>query len=143
MILRPFSPQDAPIVSDIIITNLHAYYANAWDVEDYSSMHRPKKLIQMAEKENIYVVESDGQIIATGSLKDNEIKDVFVLISEQSKGIGKWLVTQLERILKDKRYIKSFLFSGKYAVGFYEKMGYKQTGKVLSKGEDIEMEKLL
>jgi citrate lyase synthetase len=141
MELRSFLPQDALAVSDLIRTNLHTYYANSWDLEYYCKMYESKQLIQVAQKIDMYVVESGGEIVAAGSLDGNEIKAMFVLNSLQSKGIGKWLILQLENILKSKKYTKSVVLSGKHAVGFYEKMGYTQTGKVFSKGEEIEMEK--
>lgn len=141
MTLRPFTTNDASVLSCLIIDNLRKYYAQAWDLEEYCALYAEYALIKLAESEEIFVVEDKENIVATGSLAGNQIKSIFVSLTWQSKGIGRWLITQLEQKALIKGINKLIVLSGKHAVGFYEKLGYHKTERVFSKGEDIEMEK--
>ncbi len=88
---------------------------------------------QMNWKE-IFVVEIDGEIVATGALAnfgDNEapkysISNFFVKPELHRQGIGKSLFNQLFKIFKSKSVKDLYVSSSRNAVEFYEKMGFVQ-----------------
>ncbi len=58
------------------------------------------------------------------------IKDFAVIPSYQSKGVGKYLMTELERYVKECKpldwAVSLELISSKEAVGFYKKFGFEE-----------------
>lgn len=140
---RTIESTDFNIVSEIIVTNLRHYYADAWDLDDYCSDYSPENISKMDLSSFYVVTDQTDTVIASGQLTKNELKTIFVSQDHQHQGIGRFVVEQLEKILKSNGYASARVLSGKHAINFYEKLGYQKTGRTFAKGEDIEMEKSL
>jgi len=91
------------------------------------------------------VGEINGQVIASGAFKkeDNEtaeLKRMRVHPDFQHRGFGQEILEDLEKRAKEKGYKKLKLDTGRkwtIAIKFYEKNGYKETGRQLfSNGYD-------
>lgn len=78
-----------------------------------------------------YVVAFDGKYpVGTCRLnwvdeKTGKIERVCVLETYRTKGIGKQVILEAERWMKEKDINKILISSRVEAVGFYEKLGYK------------------
>lgn len=57
------------------------------------------------------------------------LRQMAVLNTLQGKGIGKALMQFAENIARDRGYKKIMMHARKSATGFYEKLGYKVSGK--------------
>ena len=88
-----------------------------------------------SEKDNLLMAAyEDGQMLGCCMLvkEDGEtvrLRQMAVLNDLQGKGIGKALMTFAENLARDRGYKKITMHARKNALGFYEKMGYKQKGE--------------
>lgn len=57
------------------------------------------------------------------------LRQMAVINDLQGKGIGKALMTFAENLARDRGYLKITMHARKNAIGFYEKLGYRTTGK--------------
>lgn len=72
----------------------------------------------------VYVIEENGEIVGTGSFRDNHITRVYVLPDNQGKGYGKYIVNQLENIMITEYDVVN-LDASLPACLFYEHLGYR------------------
>ncbi|MBI3190516.1 GNAT family N-acetyltransferase [archaeon] len=74
-----------------------------------------------------------GNMIGIGMIYDDKgnARIRFIAIDEkyQKRGFGKIMMEELEKSAKEKGYRKIVLWGDEPAVKFYEKLGYKNTGK--------------
>ncbi len=103
-----------------------------------------KYYLKLVEIMDIYLCIEDGKIIGMGgikSLKSNDkigvIDKLYVSHKIKKKGIGSQLMAVLEKRAKDRGFEKLVLEAFPSAVGFYEKKGFKITGKSEFSPEDI------
>jgi predicted GNAT family N-acyltransferase len=67
------------------------------------------------------LVEEDNQTV--------RLRQMAVLNDLQGKGIGSALMNFAENLARDRGYKRITMHARKNALGFYEKMGYKQVGE--------------
>ena len=93
----------------IIDYQLHEHYTREW--------------INRTTKDKYFVVAfRNEKIVGTGSLKENEIQNMFVDPDFQRKGIGKAIVFHLESHAKDLNLKLIILSSSITAINFYKKL---------------------
>ncbi len=92
--------------------------------------YSPEKIKEKIKIVPTFCLISAGKIIGSVSLKNSEIKGVFVKASYVRRGIGTRLMDYIENYAKKKKIKKVFLWSAEKAVGFYEKQGYHLIKKV-------------
>lgn len=86
------------------------------------------------EKSNLLIAAyEDKQMLGCCMLVEEDpqtvrLRQMAVLKDLQGKGIGKALMTFAENLAHDRGYKRITMHARKNAVGFYEKMGYKQIG---------------
>ncbi|MFA6489901.1 MAG: GNAT family N-acetyltransferase [Candidatus Micrarchaeia archaeon] len=92
----------------------------------------------------------DGTPIGIGMVyeegKNARIRFIAVEEKHQHEGIGSLLIAALEGLARKKGLKKAVLWGDESAVGFYEKLGYKNAGKgpvLLGKIQQYNMEKEL
>lgn len=92
----------------------------------------------------------DGTITGVGMVyeENGNARIRFIAVEErhQRTGIGSLLIEALEGIAREKGCKKAVLWGDESAIGFYEKLGYKNTGKgpvLLGKIQQYNMEKEL
>ena len=61
--------------------------------------------------------------------KNVRLRQMAVQNSVQGKGIGATMMNYAENVARDTGYKKMVMHARKTAIGFYEKLGYKLTGK--------------
>lgn len=86
------------------------------------------------EKNNLLMAAyEDDQMLGCCMLVEEDpqtvrLRQMAVLNDLQGKGVGKALMTFAENLARDRGYRKITMHARKNAIGFYEKMGYKQVG---------------
>ena len=134
MRIRRFTEQDAPAVSDLIVTTLRVSNTKDYppDMMEELVLHmQPVDILQRASRAHFYVAEEEGRIIGCGAIgaywgKENEsiLLTIFVLPECQGRGVGRKIVETLERdeyALRAKRIEIPASITG---LPFYRKMGY-------------------
>ncbi len=61
--------------------------------------------------------------------KSMQLRQMAVQNNLQGKGIGATMMNYAENVARDAGYHKMIMHARKTAIGFYEKLGYKVTGK--------------
>ena len=99
----------------------------------------------ISARRRMYVFVQDNEIQGTGSLRDNNVRSVFVNPDFHNLGIGRKLMKHLEKLVKGSGYRTIELFSSVTAFEFYRKLGYKRIRTVQDKntGKNIVMRKRL
>jgi citrate lyase synthetase len=72
------------------------------------------------------LIKENNKIIATGLFKDNHIGGVFVDAEKQGKGIGKIIMSNLEKYALSKSTKKIVLEASIPSFEFYKKLAYKK-----------------
>jgi predicted GNAT family N-acyltransferase len=92
------------------------------------------------EKNNLFIgaFEDDRMLGCCMLVGDNNhvirLRQMAVLNDLRGKGIGRALIQFAENLARDRGYKKMVMHARKYAVGFYEKVGY-----LVTSGEFIEV----
>jgi ribosomal protein S18 acetylase RimI-like enzyme len=135
MIVRKIEEQDVESVSGLMARNFDevmSHYHSKHIIEKFKSHNTPELVkTQMLWKE-IFVVEDDGGVVATGALAnfgDSEnpkysVSNFFVKPELHNRGIGSLLFGKLLETAKEKKAELLHVPSSRNAVGFYEKMGF-------------------
>ena len=86
------------------------------------------------EKNNLLMAAyEDDQMLGCCMLVEEDpqtvrLRQMAVLNDLQGKGIGKALMNFAENLARDRGYKKITMHARRNAIGFYEKMGYRQVG---------------
>jgi ribosomal protein S18 acetylase RimI-like enzyme len=86
------------------------------------------------EKDNLLVAAyEDDHILGCCMLVEEDpqtvrLRQMAVINDLQGKGVGSALMTFAENLARDRGYRRITMHARKNALGFYEKMGYKQIG---------------
>ena len=101
--IRRFRADDADNVSHIIRRCLLEVNVKDYPREVIESMYdyfSPTNVVEISTKRRMYVFVQDNEIQGTGSLKDNNVRSVFVNPDFHNLGIGKELMKHLEKSVK-------------------------------------------
>ena len=87
------------------------------------------------EKNNLHIVAyEDERMLGCCMLVEEDpetvrLRQMAVINDLQGKGIGRALMQFAENLARDRGYKRITMHARKNATGFYEKMGYRKTGK--------------
>ena len=134
MTIRRFETEDAPAVSDLIITTLRVSNTRDYpaDMMEELILHmQPADILQRASWTHFYVAEDAGKIIGCGAIgpywgKEDEssLFTIFVLPECQGKGIGRRIVETLEQDEYALRARRIEIPASITGLPFYRKLGY-------------------
>ena len=153
IIIRRFRHDDAPAVVNIIHRGLREINSRDYPPDYIEACCRHFSvdcIIRQADNNHMYVAESDGRILGTGTIasywgKEDEsiILTFYVLVEHIGHGIGRAIMNALERDEFFLRAKRIEIPSAVGAVGFYEKMGYvgKNGEKTVDKEGLVRLEK--
>lgn len=110
------------------------------NAQDYSSTtidryieYVSEEIVQeaMLNKADYYLLESED-IIGVGGIDREKgyIRQMFISSEHQGEGLGRRIIETLEDEARKRGHTTITLYSTLTAVGFYERMGYKQVGLV-------------
>lgn len=119
-------------------------------IEELCQEVNEELIIKRAEKFHTYVVEINDKIVGIGTigpysecLTESSFYNIYVLPEYQGKGIGKVIVTTLEKDEYFKRADRIEVASSISAIEFYKHMGYwfKNFGYIVDNDGEYKMEK--
>lgn len=116
------------------INEINSQDSTEKQVENLFNAFTPRAILNYANQSHLYVaINLKGQICGTGTLAGNLVKGVFVDVKLIGTGIGRQIMTFLEKKAEEKGEKSIYLNSSKFAVKFYEKIGYKRINHVNSR----------
>ena len=125
--LRLFTPADLEPVWSLVQQTIAVSYEPHYSPEVirfFQDYHPREKILDDAANGHIIVVERDGNIIGTGTIREAHIRRVFIEHSCQGQGIGKQIVSNLEQNVRDRHVPEIDLSSALGARTFWEFNGY-------------------
>ena len=111
------------VVHDTIKYVYPKYYRNEV-VDGFLHFHNIDSIKEDIKNENVYVLLRYGNIIGTGTKKENHITRVYVLPEFQGKGYGTYIMKELENEIA-KKYNYVSIDASLPACKLYYKLGYK------------------
>ncbi len=132
MVVKLKSKQDFQIRQPISPAEYDEYYDLRWRV-----LRKPWKMPVGSEREerdatasHYIAVNEDQKIVGAGRLhlkseKEAQIRFMAVEDAFQKKGVGKALIIAMEAEAVQRGAETAMLMARDYAVGFYERLGYK------------------
>jgi len=100
-------------------------------VEEYLKRQTAKKFIQNMKTGDYFILTEKEKLVGIVDLYDrNVIGSLYIKWDEVGKGYGKKLMNFIENYAKKKGLKKVVLYPTITAKKFYEKIGYKPTGKI-------------
>ena len=132
IIIRQFESGDATEVSRLIIDNL--MLVNVIDygeaaVKQMTLFYSPEWILRYAQSCDTFVAEMRSAIVGTATLDQERVRNVFVRIDHQKRGIGKLLMRHVEEAASRQNNTRVVLLANVGAVDFYRNLGYTQGGK--------------
>jgi GNAT superfamily N-acetyltransferase len=97
--MRKFKLSDLDTVRDLIHNTIDISYSGVYNAEAikfFKDYHNDKNILKDAKEGYTIVLESNNQIIATGTIIDEYITRVFVNPEFQKHGFGKLIMQKLE-----------------------------------------------
>ena len=136
ILVRGFRLADLENVKELINRTIDVcykgYYCN--EVMEYFDMYNwDGNILKVARDGYIVVVEKQGKIIGTGSVVGDVISRVFVDPGQQRQGLGKMIMSELERQAATNGVKVARLRALANARKFYESLGYVTVDKGLVK----------
>jgi len=128
IVIRRFEKGDASDVSRLVIDNL--MLVNIGDLGEAATkamvrFYTPQLLLEYAERGEMSVATEKSSIVGTATLEDNRVRNVFVRVDQQKKGIGSILMRHIEGTAGRQGQTELYLQAHGAAVGFYRNLGYE------------------
>lgn len=125
--LRESKPEDLNQIKSLIDATIDAVYSH-YPVEfiDYwkSNIHSKNSILRNASAGFVVVAEVDRRIVGTGTFLGKEISRVFVASDFQRRGVGKLIMSHLEKRAAENEIMVVYLTSTAVSKAFYESLGY-------------------
>ena len=96
--------QDMEKIYEIVQETIHAIYPKYYlkeIVDMFSEFHSRDSILKDIVDKNTYTLIENGEIIGTGTKRENHITRVYVLPKFQKKGYGTFIMNQLENMIKE------------------------------------------
>ncbi len=134
--LRPMSPGEEVEVVNLVARSFNEFIAPDFPeegIDEFFSYANPRALRKRSDGNHFVLVAESGGVI-TGMIEIREMRHVSMLFVDKSfhrRGIGKGLLnTALERIESESRPPKKLtVHSSRFAVPFYESLGFVRSGE--------------
>ena len=126
MQFRKAGSDDCRAVTDVVQNTKAEIYPGYYPKEVvafFANLHCYDHVMQDVVSGLVYVLEVEGRIVGTGSFRGNHITRVYILPDSQGMGYGKYIVAQLEGMMRE--YDEITLDASLPACAFYEHLGYQ------------------
>ncbi len=133
MTIRKFRNDDAAAVRQLIVENLETVNIRDYSEEliDALAKHKSSQSLQkLASECDAFVAVEDGKTLGVAMLYGDRITNMFVHTQSQRSGIGRSLITHIEKLAKNRETTRLSVDSSVTALGFYIKCGYRVIRKV-------------
>lgn len=82
------------------------------------------------------IVTNGGEPLGTGRLgNDGRIGRVAVVQKARAKGVGRQIMQALEKHAREQRLTRVWAHAQVHALGFYERLGYRASGKLFMEAD--------
>jgi GNAT superfamily N-acetyltransferase len=129
--LRRFESRDLEEVDTLIERTINACcrrFCRKEIIAFFGMYRRQENILKTASDGYVTVADVNGKVAATGSLLGDLVLRVFVDPLHQKKGLGRMIMTALERQAASAGVEGLRLRSPAGARGFYESLGYRTAG---------------
>ncbi len=126
--LRPFAKDDLDAVRGIILSTIESCYTGIYParaIAYFQQYHCDANILDRAEKGYTIVCESNGRMVATGSIVENHICAVFVIRPAQGQRLGRKIMKHLEDRARSEGFKETTLDVSLPSRRFYEHLGYR------------------
>jgi putative acetyltransferase len=133
-LIRAWQPEDRGAAAEVIRSSL-AEYGLAWEADGADRDVLEVETYYLDRGGEFWVVEYQGQIVGTSAYypinrgeKAVEIRKMYLLPIARGKGLGRYLLGELERVIAARGYLEIWIETAsilKAAVKLYEKSGYQ------------------
>jgi len=127
--IRPATEADAEAISALIRRTLRVSNAADYSVEEINRVYAyfsEAGVRARILRQDVFVAEIDGQIIATVGYEKAELWALFVAPESQRLGLGTMLVEHVERHARKRGDRQLGLAASLTGVEFYERLGYRR-----------------
>lgn len=127
-LIRGYNKKDLERLVFIVHTTINKSYAGIYPeeaIEYFLNLHSMENMEKDIPKGFTFILEEEGQIIASGSIVGNEIKRVFVLPGYQGRGFGKKIMKKIEGTALNNGIRKVKLCASLPSKDFYLALGYR------------------
>lgn len=118
---------DLQTVTDIVHQTITACYSKWYSeqVVSFFLQHHSKEVIQQdLQTANVYLMESDGYLVGTGTIRDELIQRVFILPQYQGCRFGVELMQCLEDGLAVNKILTAAVNAHEHSKDWYAHLGY-------------------
>jgi len=112
----------------MICDTIDASYSGVYPVravQFFKEYHSEERIMDRSKAGEVWIVEKEGSIVATGALVGDEILAVFVKPDNQGRGYGRKIMTELESRAKTKGLSEVVLSVSLPSRKFYENLQYE------------------
>ena len=135
--VREIVVQDVEFVSSLMARNFDevmSQYHSKHIIGKFKNYNTPEKVKNQILWKDIFVVEDDGEIVATGALANfgdalnpkYSVSNFFVKPELHNRGIGRFLFKKIFETTKEKKASILHVPSSRNSIGFYKKIGFVQ-----------------
>jgi predicted N-acetyltransferase YhbS len=126
-LIRPARPEDAAAISRVIISALRETNAKDYSEAIIARVEQnfsPTAVLELLQRRLVFVAAKGDDIVGTASLDGRVVRTVFIKPECQSRGIGRALMAQVERVAIEKGVTVLAVPSSVTAEPFYAKLGF-------------------
>ena len=128
--IRPALPGDAALIHQVHVASVREVCSAHYTPEEIKSWIGPRqpehyRWSMTKGGDTTVVAEENGEIVGFGSLKNDQIKGLYVAPGHLRRGIGRRLLDRLEGIARERDTPRLRLASSLTAVPFYAAHGYR------------------
>jgi N-acetylglutamate synthase-like GNAT family acetyltransferase len=126
--IRPAQESDADNISAVILRALRETNAKDYASEIIARVERsfnPDAVRQLMGARTVFVATIASRVVGTASLDGSVVRSVFVAPDVQAHGIGKSLMTEIERAARERNISMLTVPSSVTAEAFYARLGFK------------------
>ena len=126
--IRPALDDDADEISAVIVRALRETNAKDYANEIIERVERsfsPRAVLQLIGKRTVFVATIGSRVVGTASLDGGVVRSVFVAPEVQARGIGRLLMTEIERTARERNIPILTVPSSVTAEAFYARLGFR------------------
>jgi N-acetylglutamate synthase-like GNAT family acetyltransferase len=126
--IRPALADDAADISAVILRALRETNAKDYADEIIAKVEQsfsPDAVRALIAKRSVFVATIGNRVVGTASLDGSVVRTVFVAPDQQTRGIGKLLMAQVEHIARARNISALTVPSSVTAETFYARLGFK------------------
>ena len=146
MRIRKFKKDDAGKVSYLIRKTQRKLFPKHYSkkaVDYFCRIRTPAGVIKASKNRELFVAVDGDRILGIHGLRGSQVRTVFVNPKYHMKGVGRALMEYIFNLARKRKLKKLMVHSSPYAVGYYQKMGFKKIKKITGHFKDIKWSEIL